>query len=53
MDLDDNQMYDLTIDGPQYAYNVEIYTDAYRDECCMKANEEEDTETAVAVCHTC
>ena len=56
MDLDGNEMYDPMIDGPQYAYDSETLTDPYGshgDECCMKAAEEEDIETAVAVCHTC
>ena len=53
MDLDDNKMYEPAIDGPQYAYQVQTSPSSFGDECCIKAAEEEDIETAVEVCYRC
>merc|ERR1712242_367645 len=53
VDLDANEEYDPAIDGEQYDYVLTENIDASGDECCRKAGEEGDLETATAICDRC
>ena len=53
VDLDANQMYDMTIDGEQFAYSFTTEPDFLGDQCCQKAADEQDLATAEAICDLC
>lgn len=53
VDLDANSMYDPEIDGEQFAYDLSSTIDMTGDQCCLKAVEDQDLSTAVAVCDRC
>ena len=46
VDLDANNMYDMMIDGEQFAYSFTTDVDLSGDRCCLKAAEEMDLATA-------
>ena len=46
-------MYDMMIDGEQFAYSFTTDVDLSGDRCCLKAAEEMDLATAQAACADC
>ena len=53
VDLDANEQYDAEIDGERFDYQFNSEVDVTRDQCCMRAAEEGDLETAEAACDRC
>ena len=53
VDLDANEQYDPEIDGERFDYQSTSEVDETGDQCCMKAAEEGDLETAEAACDRC
>ena len=53
VDLDANQMYDMEVDGAQFAYDKTSVVDLTGDACCQKAADDGDLATAEAACDEC
>ena len=53
VDLDANEQYDADIDGEIFDYQFNSEVDETGDQCCLKAAQEGDRETAEAACDRC